>query len=195
MTEKRAHRRMPRRYQVRFGESDLTHSGFTSDLSNDGMFIVTPRLVPLDSRLHIQLFLDPTRYLLFEGEVRRHKVVPRELGVVSRGGMGVRLLPPRETLSSVFTKGPPVFELHYPTREALQKAFATELRVGGVFIRTSRAVPRESSVQVGLVLDFAAARVEATCNVVHVTPGDGGGLGVIFQDADRVRSQLVPYLG
>ena len=79
MTEKRRHRRLNRRLSVRYGEHELTHTAFTTDLSTGGCFITSARLPPLHTRLHVQLLLGEGKSLFFEAEVRRHKQVPTGL--------------------------------------------------------------------------------------------------------------------
>ena len=93
-------------------------------MSTTGLFIISASLPKLDTRLHIQLFVEPERCLFFEGEVRRHKLVPAELRTIERGGFGVRLLSPREVLTSALDQEMriPHFELSYATRAAFQQA-------------------------------------------------------------------------
>src|SRR5262245_58557846 len=137
MAEKRRHRRYRRRLMVKFGETDLHGSGFTTDISATGVFVQAPRLVALDSRVHLQIFFEGEKFMFFEGEVRRHKVVPLALRNVERGGFGARFLLPSELVNDAVGGRESHLELHYATQEALQQAFLAEIKVGGVFVPTS----------------------------------------------------------
>ena len=202
MAEKRQQRRIKRRLMVKYGERELSQSGFTGDVSTTGLFIISASMPPLDTRLHIQLFVEPERCLFFEGEVRRHKLVPAELRTIERGGFGVRLLSPREVFTSALDQELriPHFELSYPTRAAFQQAYERELRMGAVFISTSKQLPRDTHVIVSLVLEFSGRVVELEAQVAQVFPPQEGpgamvGLALLFTDRARAEALLRPWLG
>jgi Tfp pilus assembly protein PilZ len=202
MAEKRQHRRLKRRLVVKFGERDLSQSGFTADVSPTGLFVVASSIPRLDTRLHLQLFVTPEQSLFFEGEVRRHKLVPPELRTLERSGFGVRLLSPRELLCSVMGQelNLPRFELVYPTRVAFQQAYERELRMGAAFIPTSRRIPLHAEVLLSLMLEFAGNVVELEAQVVQVFPAQEradtpAGLALIFKDRARAEALLRPWLG
>jgi PilZ domain-containing protein len=202
MAEKRQQRRIKRRLMVRYGERELTQSGFTGDVSTTGLFIISSSLPQLDTRLHIQLFVEPERSLFFEGEVRRHKLVPAELRTIERGGFGVRLLSPREVLASALDQElrVPHFELNYPTRVAFQQAYEREFRMGAAFISTSKQLPRDTHVVLSLVLEFSGQVLELETQVAQVFPPQEGpgavvGLALLFTDRARAEALLRPWLG
>ena len=188
MSEKRQHRRHKRRLTVKFGELNQIQSGFTYDLSIGGMFVICSALPKLDARLHLQVFLDPTKYLLFEGEVRRHKTVPPELRSVERGGFGVRFLDPSELVREAIGASGVHFEVRYATQEEFRRAYATELKQGGVFVRTNQKLERGAKAMVTFRLDFAKKRASIDCSVVHVSRGETGqgpsGVGLTFDDKE-----------
>jgi hypothetical protein len=195
MAEKRQHRRIKRRLVVKFGEKELTQSGFTGDVSPTGLFIIASPLPPLDTRLHLQLFVEPERYVFFEGEVRRHRVVPIELRSIERGGFGVRLLTPREVLNETLGQQLHVhrFELVYPTRALFQQAYERELRMGAVFVATSKQLPRDTPVVLNLVMEFARRVLELEALVVQAFPPGSGplvGLALAFKDRARADELL-----
>jgi hypothetical protein len=202
MAEKRQQRRIRRRLMVKYGERDLAQSGFTGDVSTTGLFIIAASLPRLDARLHLQLFVEPERFLFFEGEVRRHKVVPPELRTVERGGFGVRLLSPREALAPALDQETriPRFELSYATRAAFQQAYERELRLGAAFISTSKLLPRDTDVMLSLVLEFSGRVVELEAQVAQAFPPQEGpgavvGLALLFKDRARAEALLRPWLG
>jgi Tfp pilus assembly protein PilZ len=202
MAEKRQQRRIKRRLMVRYGERELTQSGFTGDVSTTGLFIISSSLPQLDTRLHIQLFVEPERCVFFEGEVRRHKLVPAELRTIERGGFGVRLLSPREVLTSALDQElrVPHFELNYRTRAAFQQAYEREFRMGAAFVSTTQQLPRDTHVVLSLVLEFSGQVVELEAQVAQVFPPQEGpgavvGLALLFTDRARAEASLRPWLG
>ncbi|HEX8820682.1 MAG TPA: PilZ domain-containing protein [Archangium sp.] len=202
MAEKRQHRRIKRRLMVRFGERDLTQSGFTGDVSVTGLFVIAASIPKLDTRLHVQLFVEAERYLLFEGEVRRHKLVPPELRTLERSGFGVRLLTPREVLNEALNQELQVqrFELVYPLQASFQQAYEREMRMGAVFISTSKQLPRDTEVVLSLVLEFAGRVVELETLVAQAFSPQTGhgtvvGLALMFKDRARADALLRPFLG
>ncbi|MBI3183593.1 MAG: PilZ domain-containing protein [Myxococcales bacterium] len=192
MSTKRRHRRYRRRFLVKFGEKEPTSSGFTVDVSPGGAFISTPHLVPLDARVHVQLFLNPARSIYFEGQVCRHKVVPVTLRSVERGGFAVRFLSPAEALSEATG---PRLELHFQSAEELRAAHQRELRMGGAFIPTQQPPPRDTELQLDLYLDFAGQAFEVDATVVYVSDPTGPtkGVGVSF-DRQKLEEALMPFL-
>lgn len=197
MAEKRQHRRYRRRYTVRFGTEDLSKSGFTGDISKGGAFIVSAHLVPLDTRIHLQVQLDHKNFVFFEGVVQRHRRVPPELRQVEPGGFGVRFLYPGEVIADMVSKNMPTFELHFSSPEALRSAYDRELRMGGTFIVTDKVLRTQDKVLICLCIDYAAALVEQEASVVHITLPQGNnraGVSVMFVDKKELEEKLQPYL-
>jgi Tfp pilus assembly protein PilZ len=197
MAEKRQHRRYRKRYTVRFGTEDLSKSGFTGDISKGGAFIVSTHLVPLDTRIHLQVHLDNKNFAFFEGIVQRHRRVPPELRQVEPGGFGVRFLYPGEVIADMVSKNMPTFELHFASGEQLRTAYERELRMGGCFIVTDKVLRTQDKVLISLCLDYAGALVEQEATVVHITLPQGNnraGVSVMFVDKKDLEEKLKPYL-
>lgn len=197
MAEKRQHRRFKKRYTVRFGTTDLSKSGLTGDISKGGAFILTRDLMPLDTRVHLQVQLDTKNFVLFEGIVQRHRKVPPELRQLDPGGFGVRFLYPGEVVADIVNKDTTTFELHFSTVEQLQTAYERELRMGGTFILTEKPLRIQDKVLVAFCLDFINETVEQEASVVHITLPQGdtrAGVSVMFTDKKAVEEQLKPYL-
>lgn len=98
--ERRASPRHFKRAQVRFWskeESDKTHTGYTRNLSGNGVFICTHKPFPRGTRLCMEVTEADTR-LLFEGIVARRTRVDPELRKMGESGMGVRFLRPEELI-------------------------------------------------------------------------------------------------
>ncbi|WP_224240797.1 PilZ domain-containing protein [Hyalangium gracile] len=197
MTEKRQHRRFKKRYTVRFGTTDLSKQGITGDISKGGAFILTRDMVPLDTRVHLQVQLDPKNFVLFEGIVQRHRKVPAELRQVDPGGFGVRFLYPGEVVADIVNKDTTTFEVHYTNAEQLQAAYERELRMGGTFILTEKPLRIQDKVIVSLCLDFANETVEQEAVVVHISLPQSttrAGVSVMFSDRTALEEQLKPFL-
>jgi Tfp pilus assembly protein PilZ len=197
MAEKRQHRRFRKRYTVRFGTDDLSKSGFTGDISKGGAFIVSTHMVPLDTRIHLQVQLDQKNFAFFEGIVQRHRRVPPELRQVEPGGFGVRFLYPGEVIADMVSQNMPTFELHFPTAEQLRATYDRELRMGGAFIVTDKVLRTQDKVLICLCVDYAGALVEQEATVVHITLPQGtnrAGVSVMFNDKKELEEKLKPYL-
>ncbi len=184
---------------VRFGERELSHSGFTQDVSRTGAFILCPYRPPLDSKVHLQIVLDKETVVYFEATVRRHKIIPPELRSVEKGGFGIRFLLPEEVLEKVLGDSENRLEVRYATAADLKVAYEKEFRRGGVFVLSQRELQRGSEVVLALRLDFASTTFEFDASVVHVwqdssQPG-ARGIGLVFKDKKEVEAALETYLG
>lgn len=202
MAERRRHKRYGKRYTVRFGEKDLNHSGFTVDVSLEGLFIVSSTLPALDTRLLVQIHTDPAKPPTFlVAVVQRHKVVPPELRTLAKNGFGVRVLKPDELLKGLLPSGTDQSDPRAPmqvvfsTAEEFTRSWEAEIRHGGVFIRTNRTFAADQDVRLQLLLPFANAQLEFSCRVVHIGAGEGGlrGIGVLFGNINAARDALSKF--
>ena len=183
---------------VRYGERELSHTGFTQDVSRGGAFIVSPYRPPLDAHLHVQVYLDNETSVYFEASVRRHKIIPPELRSLEKGGFGVRFLLPDEVLADVLVESGDHLELHYATAADLKTAFDAEIRHGGVFVATDREIDRGGEAIFAMRLDFTGKTFEFDTTVVHVFQ-DGAqqgrrGVGLVFKNRKEVEEAIAPYL-
>jgi hypothetical protein len=92
------------------------------------------------------------------------------------------------------------FELVYPLRASFQQAYERELRLGAVFISTSKQLPRDTEVVLSLVLEFAGCVVELEALVAQAFSPQTGqgtveGLALVFKDRARADALLRPFLG
>jgi len=198
MKERRGKKRGKRRFLVRYGARELSHSGFTRDISKRGAFIVSSSRPPLDSKLHVQIFLERERCVYFEALVTRHKIVSPHLRSLEKGGFGVRFLLPQEILQQMVVKQG-LLEILYATPGDLKQAYERQLRYGGVFVPTERELRRGSEVLLRIRLDFAKQTLEFDATVVHVwtnaTQTDTRGVGVVFNDRKEVEAAIEPFVG
>ncbi|MCI0570352.1 MAG: pilus assembly protein PilZ [Myxococcaceae bacterium] len=195
MAEKRCNRRHPRRFTVRFGEEALTHTGFSADVSPEGIFVASLHLPPLDARVHLEIQTSGGT-VCREAVVRRHRVVPPSLRTLSRQGFGARFLTPDELFGLLVPRAASAQEApllcRFATAEDLRRAFDGQLRHGGLFLRTERSFERDAEVQLELRLDFVGERLEAPARVVQVTRGVG--VGLLFTDVAATRDALARFL-
>lgn len=196
MAERRRFKRFSKRYTVRFGEKDLTFSGFTVDISSGGLFIVSAQLPPLDTRLLVQVLLDEKRPPVFlVGVVQRHKMVPPELRTLAKNGFGFRVLRPEEQLRPLIPALPQesdALQCLFETVGQFKSIWDTELRHGGVFVRSDRTFTPHQEVKLQMQLAFAQTQLEVPCRVVHIAGAEGGpkGVGVLFSDPAGIRDVL-----
>jgi Tfp pilus assembly protein PilZ len=199
MKERRGKERVKRRFIVRYGERELSHSGFTRDISRRGAFIVSLFQPQLDSNLHLQIFLDKERSAYFEASVRRHKVIPPQLRSVEKGGFGVRFLTPHEILQRMLVQGGSGLEIIYAAPQDLKVAYEKEFRHGGVFVLTERKFQRGNDVLLSVRLDFAKRTLEFETSVVHVWANASQtaprGVGLVFNDLKEVEAAIEPFVG
>lgn len=79
------------RMAVRFGERQPERLGFIVDVSNDGLYLETNRVLPVGSTVALDVELRSGARLMLNGRVVRSRPVPATLAHVMRGGMGIRL--------------------------------------------------------------------------------------------------------
>ena len=79
------------RMPVRFGERQPERLGFIVDVSPDGMYVETNRVLPVGSAVSLDVELRGGGHLALKGRVMRSKAVPPQLAQVMRGGMGIRI--------------------------------------------------------------------------------------------------------
>ena len=206
MADKRRHKRYARRIRARYGETDLSKTGFVADVSVSGLFIGATQLPPIGTRLHVQLELATNRSVFVEMLVTRHRTSPAALRAVEPGGFGARFLDIREVVAEILPAlkdeilPPDVrFTVRYGTFAEVQIAFERELRHGGLFLTTEKTLPRDTPVLVTLELVFNAQSFSFPGRVVQVsgggTPGAVRGLGFLFDDKVAVITAIAPYLG
>ncbi len=196
--EKRRHRRYARRFRVKFGEKTLAQTGFTSDVSATGMFVVTQPVPKLGTRLHVEVAMDNDRLLYFEGMVARMALVAPELRSVMRGGFGLRFLTGAELMAEMVPhlRDPKRLVLSYATAEALHEAYEKELKRGGAFVWSDREQAVNSIVNLEIDAQFSSRQLAFECRVVHVVPEPGRwGVALMFLDPNAALAGLSGLLG
>jgi len=92
LVEKRKLARIPKRLSVRFGTSQLQHTGFTEDLSPEGLFIKSQVVFKPGTPLLIEVKLSQSKVVSLKGVVKWAKSVPPALiRYTKKAGFGVHL--------------------------------------------------------------------------------------------------------
>lgn len=90
--DKRGNARHRRRIQLRYGLDGPDRIGFTEDISDTGIFIMSPMVIPPGKILFVELTLNDGTTILVKGRIMWAKKVPQNLLRKVKGGMGVRIL-------------------------------------------------------------------------------------------------------
>ena len=144
--------RVKKRVRVEFGEKELEHRGFTEDISVGGLFLRANKLLPIGTRVHMQVNWE-TDFFYVEGVVVRHKQVTPGLRVLEKQGMGIRFLTPAEVVDLVVPSGLQTdksLTLDCASPEAARKMVAEQLSRGVLFVPVSDPPPVPAQV-----VDFA----------------------------------------
>jgi Tfp pilus assembly protein PilZ len=163
------------------------------------MYITCSGPLPAGPRLHLQVFIDDQEFLLLEGVPIHAKEVPHALRTPGNQGFGLRFLLPAEALARIVAPAEPEGPLavEYATAAELASAWERELRHGGVFIPTRKALDRDLPVTIAVRLPFAGITIEVTGTVLQMSTGADGrpqGVGLAFGDAERFKQLLGPFL-
>lgn len=192
--EKRNSRRIMRRLKVRFGEEQLTHSGFSVDVSSTGLFVATSYTPKIGARMHLEVTLEGTKLLFLEGVVARISSVPPELRQIVKAGFGVRLLTPAELVGEMVPhlKSQIHIAITFPSREALADAFGREVSQGGLTVLANQEHPLNTIVGLDIELPFANTRVAIEARIVAVSREASGrfNTSLVFLDAKTAQAAL-----
>jgi uncharacterized protein (TIGR02266 family) len=93
--EKRVHKRVFRRLDVKFTSGDISRNAITSNISVNGMFVRTRKVLNQGTELDLELTLPSGEVIQLRGRVARAIITPLH----NKDGMGVELteIPPEYT--------------------------------------------------------------------------------------------------
>jgi hypothetical protein len=121
--ERRGTPRKRVRYKIRFWNDEIDSSGFTTDVSEAGLFVETRKPAPPGTRLHVEVETADGP-VMAECEVCRVVRVSATVASVAHSGMGVRIIPLREALGYVARPEPELVDLSVDlTEQARLEAF------------------------------------------------------------------------
>mgnify|MGYP001172365239 CR=1 FL=1 len=195
--ERRRHPRHTRYFAVRYGTHEAEYDARTRDISAGGLFLATRDVLPMGTRLWLEVFIEPERTLRLEGVVVRHLD-----GLPARrreGGVAVRLLGPAEALAPYIAAprgrpedAPPVA---FASREALDRAVRNGLGDGQLFVWLNQTRAVGEQLQLALKFDFAAQALEVRGTITQVVEDAGRtGVALALEDLDGVRARLAQLL-
>lgn len=186
---------------MRFWNGSLEGNGFTRDVSAAGLYLESPALVEVGTRLHLEidLFGEP---FFAEGVVARRVRVPRQVQAMRKQGFGVRLLTLSEALHelqrSEAAAGPQVrLSLDLRDPPTLARTLERDVRVGVIFVPTEEDHAVGSRVGVRLMLPPDAEDDEPRLDIsgtLIARVEEPRGFGVQIADLDAVRARLVEAL-
>ncbi len=90
--EKRARQRKKTRVSVRFGAGRPDRMGIVTDVSSRGLYITTNAVLPRGADVLVQVPVAGGDLVQLEGQVTRSRRVAPQLVLLTKGGMGVRLV-------------------------------------------------------------------------------------------------------
>ena len=187
MQERRKHKRVPRKFKVRFGEvgAGFERSGFTVDVSAGGMFVVGPT-PKLGARIHLEITLEADKVLYQEAVVQRLAVLPPDLRSTFTGGFGLRYVSGTQLLAELIPnlREQPRLLFSYPTKAQFQAAFEADFKRGGLFSKLDAELKVDSVLPVDIELAWAGRKLEFNVRVVHVAADATGQFGTSMMFAD-----------
>lgn len=192
-SERRQEPRRSRRVHVRFARSgtDQRFHGFTTNVSNTGMFVASSTVFPIGQRLRLEI-ASGERSFVAEGVVARAIRSSQVLQRLVASGMGIRFLGVRELLEELLPQiatqeaaapaGPVApaaagaFEVRFTTAAQFLEAFRRDIATGGLFVPTFRPAPLDTLVTIRLVvIEGGQPPVEVRARVVQSFEPRGDG--------------------
>jgi len=213
--EKRRSKRRRVRLSVKYWNELGEHAGFSSDISGNGMFLETIRVLPIGTRLHLEIGT-PAGEFFAEAQVARIVRAASVVQPVVLGGLGLRFVGLEEVIAGLAsapeaepdTETAPalpeslrerdpaatLLELDLRDRQALSLVFERDVKQAGLYVRTETPPSRDSSVVVRLLLPPPNAPVEVEGTVVQVM-AQPKGVAIQLHDVDPLTAKLSAILG
>jgi Tfp pilus assembly protein PilZ len=211
-SEKRRSKRRRVRLAVKFWNELGEHAGFSSDISGNGMFLETIRVLPIGVRLHLEIDT-PSGPFFAEGQVARIVRATAVVQPVKLGGLGLRFVGLEEAIASITSEPDTttvpeplaeslperehtgaLLELDLRDRDALSLVFDRDVKQAGLFVRTDTPPARDSSVVVRLLLPAPNPPIEVDGTVVQVM-AQPKGVAVQLHEVDPLSAKLSAILG
>ncbi len=165
--ERRGDPRRVRRVGVKFWEpgSQTAHQGFSTNISNTGMFIATSHPVPQGNRVRLEVCTENNGFVV-EAKVARTRRSVQALQSVRHAGMGVRFLGVEDLVGELFpdicSERAPApkpaprpaagFRVRYPTLESFLEVYRRDISTGGLFVPTGKPAPLNEVVTIAIGL-------------------------------------------
>ncbi len=192
--ERRRSERRRCRVRVKFWNDELEATGFTSDISNRGMFIETTKKLEAGTRLHLELQLETGSYYA-EAVVARALKTPRTAQPVVQAGLGLRIMDLTEAIRAVAEAEVPDKGLEVDLSDLAQLAtvYVRDIKRGGLFIPAEKPPERDTTVTVRLLLPHPHEPIEVRGVVIHVMDNPSG-VGINLLEVDQIRGRLASII-
>ena len=89
MRDNRIDKRLRKRISLRYGIDEAIKIGFTEDISDTGIFVRSPVVVPPNTILTVELITNSNEIIRLKGRVMWARKVPQNMMHRIKGGMGL----------------------------------------------------------------------------------------------------------
>ena len=165
---------------MRFWSDAVEGTGFTSDISDTGLLIETPKPLELGQRLHLEISLNEGSYFA-ECVIVRRKTYPRHARSLFKPAIGVRFLglsevanvasaPDSETSTDPVQVEVPDGPMQVDLRDLadLEAVYESDIKHGGLLVRTREAPEIDSEIMVPVLLPDPHGTIRCHGTVVKV---------------------------
>jgi len=157
MSNRRRAMRTAKRLKIEYGATKLDQRGVTHDISVGGLFLVAPRLIEIDTRLHMHIFA-PEGDFYAEGLVVHVKRVSPSMQQFEPQGLGIRFLTTAECVAQLVPRSLRKVEtlgLECRSAEQLRKLINDQLKRGALLVPVASPPPSINSVvEFDLIMKF-----------------------------------------
>ena len=194
------------RLKVRFWHAELDATGYTGDVSNSGLFLVTPLELEIGTRLHFEIQVGDEAYFA-EGRVVRRKSFPRYARQMFPSGLGIRLLGLNEALrdspalraqetdvekhADEVPSGPLQVDLR--DVEQLRTVYERDIVHGGLLVATLEQPELDSELSVPILLPEPNGQITCSGTVVMLNDSPPS-IALRLHDMELVRARLQEIL-
>jgi len=226
MSDRRRSERTVRRVPVRFWpreEGAHPRKGYTTNLSDGGMFVATTSPYRSGKRLRLEVGEEAVAFSV-EGRVAHSRLLAPELHKLGISGMGVEFLSVGELVAELLgreskgeggkaaafeetAQGDGLYRLRFRQASELLRVFRKDVVHGGLFVPTRKPAALAARIQLEVELpEGARGPLRLTAQVVQRIDPEGAGsrpnllagMGVSFEDpteAKRAFERAIQALG
>ena len=214
MSDRRRSERTVRRVPVRFWpreEGAHPRKGYTTNLSDGGMFVATTSPYRSGRRLRLEVGEEAVAFAV-EGRVAHSRLLAPELHKLGISGMGVEFLTVGELVAELLGEAPQgkeetaafeetaqgdgLYRLRFADAKELLRVYRKDVVHGGLFVPTRKPAVLAARIQLEVVLpEGARGPLRLAAQVVQRIDPEGAGsrpnllagMGVSFEDPAQVR--------
>lgn len=211
----RKHKRLSRRFPIKFGTESPRYLGFARDISLGGLCLSSKTMFHEYSELVME-FQKDAKPVTVRGSVR-WVAEPDQMGGMTgmKSDMGIELTEAgedyKEFVVSAFEKAQNIradtrygktLKIIFETRKELVQKYTQDISQGGIYVKSDDAPPFDSEQKIKLIISENMLMIDAVGKVVHiVTPemaeqhGLNPGFGIQFiRFEDDGQKKLTEYI-